>query len=147
VKVHDPSGQVWRVHRRWAPWNPRRRRALDLDLNPFGLVDGVDSVHGLLLALAAGIVLALLLPIVLLVLVTGAEVLLILVVLPFAIGGRMLLGRKWWVQVRRGWHLEREEMVGDWQASGLAVRDVAARIERPSGGAAPRVPHRCGRRT
>jgi hypothetical protein len=130
VKVHDPSGQVWRVYRRWLPWNPRVRDVdggFNLDLN---FLDGVDDIGGAVLAIVLGLVLALLVPIIVVVLITGAEVVLVLVVLPFAIGGRMLFGRKWWVQVRRGWHLEREEMVGDWQASGLAVRDVAAQIER-----------------
>lgn len=61
-------------------------------------------------------------------LVTGAEVLALLTILPVAIVGRMFFGKRWSVQVRRGWTLEREERVGDWTRSGRHVRAAAKEI-------------------
>ncbi|MDH2413687.1 hypothetical protein [Nocardioides sp. CER19] len=131
MKVHDPSGQVWRVHRRWLPWNPRIRDVESMpDGSSFDFFDGVDDLGGAVAALAIGLVVLVLLPIVALLMITGVELVLVLAVLPFAVAGRMVFGRKWWVQVRRGWRLAREEMVGDWQASGLRVHDLVDRIRR-----------------
>ncbi|WP_300678596.1 hypothetical protein [Nocardioides sp.] len=141
MKVKDPSGQTWRVHRRWVPWNPKARKLKpDRDLTSIlDGIDGVDDLAGLALALVLGLLFVLLAPILILVMLTGVEFILILAVLPFAIVGRMFFGKRWWVQVRRGRTLEREEMVGDWAASGQAVRDIAKAIsvETPSVVATP----------
>lgn len=125
MKVTDPSGQTWRVTRRWVPWRRRLKGSLDLvpDL-PVGLGDDpVSLVVGLVL-------LVLLLPFVIVALVAAAELLLLLLVFPLALLGRVLLGRHWTIEARRGFRIWWQRPVGDWQASGLAIHEVAAAIER-----------------
>lgn len=128
MKVSDPSGQTWRVSRRWLPWRRRHwdKDRLFLDDVP---ADGVDEpiVFVFLLAL---LVLALAAPIVLLALVVAAEFLLLLAFLPFAVLARVLFGKHWRVELRHGWHAWTELEGGDWQTSGLRVRDLAAAVER-----------------
>jgi hypothetical protein len=125
VKVRDPAGQTWRVTRRWVPWRRRLKGSLDAmpDL-PVGLGDDpVSAVIGI-------VFLVILLPFLLLALVAGLELLLLLLVLPFAALGRIALGRHWTVEARRGFTIWWEAEAGSWQASGLRIHDVAASIER-----------------
>ncbi|UMG93328.1 hypothetical protein [Nocardioides sp. TF02-7] len=125
MKVRSPDGRTWRVSRRWVPWRRRLKGALDSapDL-PSGLGDDpVSAIIGL-------VFLVILLPFLLLVLVAGLELLVLLVVMPFAVGARIVLGRHWYVEVRRGWTPYLEEEAGDWQASGVLIHDLAARLER-----------------
>ncbi|WP_345263500.1 hypothetical protein [Nocardioides nanhaiensis] len=125
MKVRSPGGQVWRVSRRWVPWRRRLRGSLDAvpDL-PGGLGDDpVSAIVGLVLLVLA-------LPFLVLVLLAGLELLLLLLVLPVALLGRVLLGRHWTVEVRRGWAPWTEQPAGDWQASGVAVHELADRLRR-----------------
>lgn len=127
VKVRDPQGQTWRVTRRWVPWRRRLKGSLDAlpDL-PGGTSLGDDPV-----SLVIGLVLlVLLLPFLLLGLVAGLELLLLLAVFPFALLGRVLLGRHWTVEVRRGFRPFWEQEAGDWQASGVRIHEVADAIRR-----------------
>lgn len=123
MKVQDPSGQTWRVTRRWVPW--RRRIKGDGDWAPDGgtLEFGDDPVS---LAVAA----ILLVPFVVLALLVSVELLLILLVLPVALIGRVAFGRHWTVELRRGWKPYWEESVGDWQASGTRIHEVADGVRR-----------------
>jgi hypothetical protein len=125
MKVQSPDGQVWRVSRRWVPW---RQRIRDVDpLSGFGTDVPVDDlVAGIVLFL----VLLVLVPIMLIAAVAGVEFLLLLLVLPFAVLGRMLFGRQWRVEVRRGWRPYCEELAGDWQQSGLRIHELADDIRR-----------------
>ncbi len=45
MKVTDPGGQVWHVHRRWLPWNPGKSKDLahEVNLNPLSMVEGADD--------------------------------------------------------------------------------------------------------
>lgn len=129
VKVEDPTGQVWRVSRRWVPW---RRR---------GLQDaGVPDASGLDLALPddpAGLVLVLVIvflvvlgPFVLMAVLIAAEILLLLLLVPFAILGRVVFGRRWCVELRRGWTPWTEQPAGGWQASTLLIHEIADAVRR-----------------
>lgn len=125
MKVHGPGGQVWRVSRRWVPWRRRLKGSLDAvpDL-PSGLGDDpVSVVVGLVLLVLA-------LPFLVLALLAGLELLLLLLVLPVALLGRVLLGRHWTVEVRRGWSPWTEQPAGDWQASGVTIHELADRLRR-----------------
>lgn len=127
MKVTDPSGQTWRVSRRWVPWR-RRVKSLDDNTPDLSWASGLgDDPVSLVISLVALVLLA---PFVLLVLVAGAELLLLLLLLPLAILGRVLLGRHWTVEVRRGWRPWWESRVGDWQASGLRIHEIADAIRR-----------------
>ena len=96
MKVQDPDGQTWRVTRRWFPWRLRWR---DVDDNGGGFDLGDDLIISLLL-LVLFLVLA---PVVGPLILGSMELVLILLVLPFAVLGRVLLGRKWSVEARRGY--------------------------------------------
>ena len=124
--MQDPTGQTWRVTRRWVPWRRRLKGALDAvpDLPVSGLGD--DPVS----AVIAIIFLVILLPFLLLALVAGLELLLLLLVLPFAVLARMAFGRHWTVEARRGFTIWWETEAGSWQVSGIRIHDVAAAIGR-----------------
>jgi hypothetical protein len=125
VKVRDPQGQAWRVTRRWVPWRRRLKGSLDsLPDLPVGLGDDpISAIIGIAL-------LILLLPFLLLILVAGLELLVLLLLFPFALLGRVLLGRHWTIEARRGFRPHWEESVGDWQASGVRIHEVADAIRR-----------------
>lgn len=123
VKVKDPRGQTWRVTRRWVPWRRRLKGAWELMPNfPAG-----DDPISLVITV---VVLIVCLPLLILILVAGLEFVLLLLVLPFAILGRVLFGRHWTIEARRGWRPHWEEPAGSWSQSGRAIRDVAVAIEK-----------------
>jgi hypothetical protein len=66
-------------------------------------------------------VLIVMLPFIVLALVAGLEFLVALVLLPFAVLGRVDFGRHWTVEARRGWKSYWEAPSGDWQESGLRI--------------------------
>jgi hypothetical protein len=123
VKVTDPDGLTWRVRRRWLPWRLRRREP-EVDPGPTG-GGPEDLVVGVVVAL-----LALLVPVVLVVVFAAFEALLLLVLLPFALLGRVLLGRRWTVEVRRGWTPWWEEQADDWSTAGVRIHALAEEIRR-----------------
>jgi len=126
VKVQDPTGQTWRVTRRWVPWRRRLKGALDAmpDLPVSGLGDDpISAVIGIIL-------LIILLPFLVLALIAGLELLLLLLVLPFAALARVLLGRHWTIEARRGYKIWWDAEAGSWQDSGVRIHDVAGAIER-----------------
>lgn len=125
VKVTSPDGQTWRITRRWVPWRRRLKGSLDAMPDfPIGLGDDpISAIVGILF-------LIILLPFLLLALVAGLELLLLLLVLPFAILGRVLLGRHWTIEARRGFRPWWEEQVGDWQAAGIRIHEVADAVRR-----------------
>lgn len=122
MKVKDRSGQTWRVTRRWVPW--RRRTKGFLDTGP-GIPLGDDPIS----AVIGTILLIIFLPFLIL---FGLELLALLLVLPFAILGRVLFGRHWTIEARRGFEPYWEERVGDWSASRERIREVARLIEQGS---------------
>ena len=125
MKVEDPSGQTWRVTRRWVPWRRRLKgHVRGLDLIPSGLGDDPLSVLIFLVLLVIA------LPFVLLAVVAGIELLLVLLLLPFALVGRVLLGSHWTVEARRGFTIWWDAPAGDWQASGVRIHEVADDVRR-----------------
>lgn len=126
MKVRDPHGKAWRVTRRWVPW--RRRLKGWLDTLPDLPVSVTDD--GPLAAVALVIMLVLLVPFLLLVLVAGLEMLVLLLVLPFVVVGRMLFTKRWTVEARRGFEPWFEMPAGGWGASRAKIREIAAAIER-----------------
>jgi hypothetical protein len=124
MKVRDPQGQSWRVTRRWVPWR-RRLRGID-GVPDLPVALGDDPISALLAVLA----LVLLVPFVVLAVVAALELLLVLLVLPFAVLGRVLLGRHWHVEVRRGFRPWWEVEAGDWAASRLRIQELASELEQ-----------------
>jgi hypothetical protein len=128
VKVTDPDGQVWRVSRRWVPW---RRKIKDVPDPSFDLPD-LDLGDDLGCLPAIGVVLfgILVLPFLVLAVLVAAEFALILLVLPFAVLGRVLFGRKWHVELRRGWRPWTEVKAGRWTDATLSIHQLADAVRR-----------------
>lgn len=79
---------------------------------------------GLLLLVLIGV------PVLLIAVLAFVELLVLLALLPFVVLVRVLLGRHWVVQARRGSTPWWEEASGDWRTSGTRVAEVAAAIGR-----------------
>lgn len=121
MKVVDPQGRTWRVSRRWMPWRRKTSTGSWGDgpqLSGSLGDDPVSMVIGLVL-------LVLFIPFLVLAIIVALEMLLLLLLLPFAILGRMLLGRHWRVEVRDGWTFAWEVEAGDWAQSGRTIEHVA----------------------
>ena len=130
MKVRAPSGQVYRITRRWVPWQRKSRRlSLDALEIPLGAPSGDDPISMILMVLWLVIALPILVVVVAVMLLTGIELLLLLAILPFAVGARVVFGRHWTVEVRRSFHPIYEERAGDWRASGVRIRELAKQIK------------------
>ena len=125
MKVRDPQGQTWRVTRRWVPWRRRLKGWWDaVPSLPVGLGDDpVSAIIGIVFLIIA-------LPFVIIALISGLELLLLVFLLPFALVGRVFLGKHWTIEARRGFKIWWQDASGDWQASGVRIHDGAAAIER-----------------
>jgi hypothetical protein len=125
VRVVDPAGWPWTVHRRWLPWRPRVHRGLATLYSP---LDGTDEPN-FVIRLLLNVPCALLLPVLLL------EWVLLLAFLPFVVPAR-LVGRRWTVAAhgRRddGMRVRYETR----SSAARALRDTAAGEIRAGG--APR---------
>jgi len=128
VKVKDPDGQTWRVTRRWVPWRRRLRGVVDgIPSPPSGLGDDPIS------ATIAAIFLIIAIPFLLVGLIALVELLLVLLLLPVALVGRVCFGRHWVVEARKGFSVEWDERSGGWRTSGLRIRGVAESLQRGEG--------------
>ncbi|MEJ7832992.1 MAG: hypothetical protein WKF79_08770 [Nocardioides sp.] len=123
MKVRDPSGQTWRVSRRWVPWRRRLTGVLD-SMPDFPVALGDDPISLIIFV----ILLIVMIPFLILALIAGLELLLLLLILPFVLLGRVLFGRHWTVEARRGFTIWWDAPSGDWQASGIEIHAVADAI-------------------
>lgn len=120
MRARTPDGQRFRIRRRWLPW--RRRVRL-----PDGAIDTTPAGDD---PISAVIAVVLLVPFLIVCLVVSVELLLLL---PFYVIGRILLGRRWHIEVSRRVGLWRWKQVGDEQvmgfaASGERISAIAAEI-------------------
>ncbi|HSX68052.1 hypothetical protein [Nocardioides sp.] len=69
-------------------------------------------------------------PIVFSLLFLPLELIAIVVVLPLAVLGRVLFGRKWHVELRRDWKPWTEVKAGDWRASTIKIHELADAVRR-----------------
>jgi len=129
VKVTDPSGQTWRISRRWLPWRQRLRDVRDFAADMSSPDFGDDLVVGLAIW-AVVIVIAIVAPILLSLLFLPLEFMALVLVLPLAILGRILFGRKWHVELRRGWGVWCEVAAGDWRGSTMKIHEIADAVRR-----------------
>jgi hypothetical protein len=103
------------------------------DLTQAAFDFGGDSIAGFLIGIVALVALCFVLPIVFLLLITGVEWLVLLVLLPVALLGRLLFGKHWTIEVRHDgslWEIDG----GTWRESQAKFRQIAAQIQ---GGEAP----------
>ncbi|SDL28981.1 hypothetical protein SAMN05428985_11340 [Nocardioides sp. YR527] len=130
MKVRTPAGQTYRITRRWVPWQRKSRRmSLDGFDVPLGPPSGDDPISAILMVLWLIIALPIIVVVVAVMLLTGIELLLLLAILPFAVGARVVFGRHWTVEVRRGFTPIHEERAGRWAASAVRISELAREIE------------------
>jgi len=124
VKVEDPTGQTWRVTRRWVPWRRRWKSELrtPTDLAPSGLGEVPAGAIVFLVCLVIAI------PLLVLSLIAGAQLLLVVLLVPLALLGRAMFGRNWTIEARKGYAIWWETPAGDWQASMIKIHEVADEI-------------------
>ena len=123
MKVKDPSEQTWRVTRRWVPWRRRLKGVLS------SMPDGPGSLGDDPVSMVIGVIfLIVMIPFLILAFVAALELLLLLLVIPFALLARALFGQHWTVEARRGFHIWYDEPAGDWQASGIRIHALADQI-------------------
>jgi hypothetical protein len=126
--VIDQQSRIWRVGRRWAPW--RQRFAL-----PLGAPPHRDPVPGRRTWAIAELVVAGVRQV-----AWFAELLAMLVVVPFSLGLRVAIRGDWPVQVRRNGVPVWEVAGGDFHASGHLARELREAIA--GGTFTPRTPGR-----
>ena len=113
----------------------------DLDGFGSGSFPDIDGIGDDPISLIIGIVvLVLLLPVLLLGVLAASEFFLLLLLLPFAVLARVLFGKQWTVEARRGFAIVWDAPAGDWQASGLRIHEVADAIRRGEAPVAPAEP-------
>lgn len=124
MKVKDPSGQTWRVSRRWVPWRRRLRNATDLmpDLPALG-DDPISAILGILFLIV-------MIPFFILAFLVALEFLLILLLIPLAAIARALFGGEWIVEVRKGFRPHWEAKSGNWSASGRRIEQIGEALRR-----------------
>ena len=99
---------------------------------PLGPPSGDDPISAILMVLWLVIALPIIVVVVAVMLLTGIELVLLLAILPFAVGARVVFGRLWTVEVRRGFIPIHEERAGSWTASGVRITELAREIESGS---------------
>jgi hypothetical protein len=101
--VTAPDGSTWHVGRQWMPWKPRHRGP-DVDAGDMGggIGDlGGDDIVGLVIGLLVLVAIVFLLFTVVIPLVALAvEIILLVIMLLWGIGMRVLLRRPWTVRAR-----------------------------------------------
>lgn len=110
------------------PWPIKRRQP---DGDGLDLASGMDDPIGCLIVMAV-VVLLLLFPIVFAILFAPVEILVLLLLLPFAVVVRVLSSARWpWqVELRRGWRPWTEVHGGDWSTSTLRIHQLADAVRR-----------------
>ena len=110
------------------PWRIKRRQP-----EPDGLdaASAIDDPISCLIVLAVVVVL-LFFPIVFAILFAPFEILVLLLLLPFAVVVRVLSSSRWpWqVELRRGWRPWTEVHGGDWRTSALRIHQRADAVRR-----------------
>lgn len=133
MKVTDPTGDTWRVGRRWLPWRPRRRRVDASDAS----VDLAGSADDLVIAaiiLVVVVVVAVVAPWIFVGAVLAVEILVVVLLLPLFVLLRGLRVARWPVAVRRGRSVVWEESVRGWRGSRDRIREIAGAISRGDAG-------------
>jgi hypothetical protein len=127
MKVVDPEGQTWRVSRRWVPWRRRLKADAGPDL-PTGSMgdDPISMILGL-------VVLVIALPFLIITGLALLELLLLVLLIPFVVLGRIVFGRQWRIEVRKGWTPVWEGDAGSWSESGQAIERVATALQQGLG--------------
>lgn len=120
MKAVTPTGEKYRVRRKWLPWR-RKAKAGDTDwLNTPDLGD--DPISMIVMCI-------LLVPLVVLLVIFLGEFLLLLLIFPLVMIARAIFGKPWTIGVTRKRNLVTAEKVKGWRASHARIRQLAKLIE------------------
>jgi hypothetical protein len=101
--VTAPDGSAWHVGRQWMPWKPRQRGP-DVDPGGMGGIGdlGGDDIVGIIVGLLVLVTIVFLVFTVVIPLVALAvEIILLLILVVWGIGTRVVLRRPWTIRARR----------------------------------------------
>jgi hypothetical protein len=123
MKVQTPTGETFRIHRRWLPWRRRADKAMDWlpsDANVFDSVgdDPVSLVIGAIFLIPGVVILAFFI----------GEFLLLLLLLPFFVLARSVFGTPWIIEVTHQREVVHAERAQGWGASHDQIERLAAAI-------------------
>lgn len=119
MKAVTPTGERYRVRRKWLPW---RRKANTRDMDWFDIPDlGDDPISMIIFGI-------LLVPVIIVLVVLLGELLLLLLVFPLVMIARSIFGTPWTIEVTRKRELVVAEKVKGWRASRERIRQIAKLI-------------------
>ncbi|WP_446666813.1 hypothetical protein [Flexivirga sp. B27] len=120
MKAVTPTGERYRVRRKWLPW---RRKARAKDMDWFDIPDLGDDPISLIIF---GIIL---LPLIVILMIFLGEFLLLLLIFPLVMIARAVFGTPWTIEVSHKRRLVAAEKVKGWRASRDRIRRLAKVIE------------------
>lgn len=116
MKAVTPTGEKYRVRRKWLPWR-RKTRARDMDwLNIPDLGD--DPISMIIMAIV-------LLPLIVILVIFLGEFLLLLLIFPLVMIARSIFGKPWTIEVTEKGNLRAAEQVKGWSASHDRIQEIA----------------------
>ena len=127
MRVRDPQDRKWKVRRRWTPWRRRLRDVGPLDALSMPSIGGGSDPISLILTVIGLIIL---IPVLIVLAAALIEFLLILLLIPIVLLGRIALRRPWIVEVLGPDDHYYTESVKGFAASGAHVKQIAQAIER-----------------
>lgn len=125
--IEDPSGETWRIKRRWLPWRLRKR---DLDIQPDG-GSGIDGGDDLVIGLVVFIMMLLVVlfaPVVAVLAIFVAELMLLLLFLPLFVVLRAAFVARWPIEAWHGKKLVHAEAVRGWGTSHRRMVELADNV-------------------
>jgi hypothetical protein len=130
--VRTPSGDEWKVGRRWLGRRtrlPRWRRATDLGIDGFDAASLLDFDSGIAVGIALLVIGVLALFVLIPLLLFGIELIAVGAVLAAGILGRVLLGRPWTIEARNlQSNVTRTWEVSGWQQSATTIGEISATL-------------------
>lgn len=124
MKVVTPTGEKYRVRRKWLPWR-RKAKAGGMDFLDAASGLGDDPISMVIAAV-------LLVPVVIIMVIFLGEFLLLLLIFPLVMIARSIFGKPWTIEVTQKRQLCAAEQVKGWTASHERIQQIAKLLQ--SGG-------------
>lgn len=121
MKAVTPTGEKYRVRRKWLPWR-RRTRARDMDWLNISDLLGDDPISMIIMAI-------ILVPLVVILVIFLGEFLLLLLIFPIVMIARSIFGKPWTIEVTEKGNLRAAEQVKGWSASHDRIQEIAKLLQ------------------
>lgn len=116
MKAVTPTGEKYRVRRKWLPW---RRKTTARDMDWLNIPDlGDDPISMIIMAIV-------LLPLIVILVIFLGEFLLLLLIFPLVMIARSIFGKPWTIEVTEKGNLRAAEQVKGWSASHDRIQEIA----------------------